>query len=56
MFGEGAVHDTGHGCAFQISVAYWAMVRSLENFPDPAMFKIALPAQALGSAYNSTSR
>ena len=56
MFEEGAVHDTGQGCTFQISVAYWAMVRSLENFPEPATFKIALPAQALGSPYKSTRR
>ncbi len=46
---EGAVHNTGHRCTFQISLAYWAMVRSLENFPEPATFKIALLAQALGS-------
>ena len=32
------------------------MVRSLENFPEAAMFRIALLAQALGSPYNSTSR
>ena len=30
------------------------MVRSLENFPEPATFKIALRAQASRSAYNST--
>ena len=47
----GVVHDTGHGCTFQISAAYSAMVRSLENFPEAATFKIALLAQALGSPY-----
>ena len=32
-----------------------AMVRSLENFPEPATFKIALRAQASPSAYSSHS-
>ena len=32
----------------QISAAYSAMVRSLENFPEPATFKIALRAQSSG--------
>ena len=35
--------------------AYSAMVRSLENLPEPATFKIALRAQASGSAYSSLS-
>ena len=39
-----------------MSAAYSAMVRSLENFPEPATFKIALRAQASGSAYSSHSR
>src|SRR5262249_39513983 len=30
---------TGHGLASQISAAYSAMVRSLENFPEAATFK-----------------
>jgi hypothetical protein len=34
-------YDTGHGFAFQMPVAYSAIVRSLENFPEPATFKIA---------------
>ena len=42
----GVVHYAGHGCAFQISFAYSAMVRSLENLPDAAMFRIALRVQA----------
>ena len=37
-------------------VAYRAIVRSLENFPEPATFKIALRAHALRSAYNAVSR
>ena len=48
-------YGTGHGLAFQISAAYWAIVRSLENFPDPAIFKIALRAHASSSACNSQS-
>ena len=34
--------ETGHAFAFQMSAAYSAIVRSLENFPEPATFKIAL--------------
>ena len=49
-------HGTGHGFTFQMSAAYSAMVRSLENFPEPATFRIALRAQASGSAYKSQSR
>lgn len=36
------LHGTGHGCTFQMSFAYSAMVRSLENRPEAAMFRIAL--------------
>jgi hypothetical protein len=43
-------YRTGHGFAFQISEAYSAMVRSLENFPEQATFTIALRAQPSGSA------
>jgi len=42
-------YSTGHGFAFQMSDAYSAMVRSLENFPEWAMFRIALRAHASGS-------
>jgi hypothetical protein len=28
-----ASYGTGHGFSFQISAAYWAMVRLLEEFP-----------------------
>jgi hypothetical protein len=41
----GLCYRTGHGFAFQISEAYSAMVRSLENFPEQATFTIALRAQ-----------
>ena len=42
-------YGTGQGSAFQICDAYSAMVRSLENFPEPAMFKIAFRAQPHGT-------
>ncbi len=37
---------TGQGFAPQISAAYWAMVRSLENFPEPATLRTALRVHA----------
>ncbi len=49
-------YDTGHGFTLQMSAAYWAIVRSLENFPEAATFRIALRAQPSGSRYNSLSR
>lgn len=36
--------DTSSLC--QISMAYWAIVWSLENFREPATFRMALRAQA----------
>jgi hypothetical protein len=33
--------DTGDGLAFQMEAADSAMVRPLENLPDPATFKMA---------------
>jgi hypothetical protein len=33
-------YRTGHGRTRQISAAYSEIVRSLENFPDPAMFSM----------------
>ena len=48
-----AFYGTGHGFAFQMSAAYSAIVRSLENFPEPATFRMALRAQASASAYSS---
>src|SRR5262245_8801643 len=45
-------HGTGHAFTCQMSDAYSAIVRSLENLPEPATFRIALRAQAPGSAYS----
>ena len=45
-------HATGHGFRCQMSAAYSAIVRSLENFPELATLRMAFRAQALGSAYN----
>ena len=42
-------YGTGHGFTSQIRVAYSVIVRSLENFPEPATFKIALRPQVSGS-------
>ena len=50
-----STHSIGHGLTLQISLAYSEMVRSLENFPEAATFKIALRVQPSESAYNSTS-
>ena len=44
------VYGTGQGFASQISAAYSAMVRSLENFPELAMFRMALRVHSCGSA------
>src|SRR5262252_6617199 len=51
-----ASYDTGHGSAFQMPAAYSAMVRSLENFPEPAIFKMAFRAQASPSWYSALTR
>src|SRR4030095_2442506 len=48
--------ETGHAFAFQMSAAYSAIVRSLENFPEPATFRIALRDHPAESAYMSHSR
>lgn len=45
-----AVFGTAHASRFQISVAYSAMVWSLENFPALATFKIVFWAHAPGFA------
>src|SRR5215467_10073846 len=52
---RGLHHDTTHGLACQMSAAYSAIVRSLENFPELATFRMALRAQASGSAYSAQS-
>ncbi len=51
-----SVYFTTQGLAFQISAAYSLMVRSLENFPDPATLRMALRAQPSGSAYSTPRR
>ena len=51
-----SAYVTGQGFAFQISVAYCAIVRSLENLPEPATLRIALRAHPSRSAYSSQSR
>jgi hypothetical protein len=43
-------YGTGHGFTPQISLAYSAIVRSLENFPDAATFRMAFRAHFSGSA------
>src|SRR5262249_7343688 len=48
--------STGQGVAFQIPVAYSAIVRSLENFPEHATLIMDLRANASGSAYSSPTR
>src|SRR5215475_1286184 len=49
----GLHHDTGHGFTCQMSAAYSAIVRSLENFPELATFRMALRVQASGSVYSA---
>lgn len=45
-FGGGIL--TSDGSTSQISQAYSAMVRSLENFPEAAMFLITILVHSLG--------
>src|SRR5215831_17449770 len=49
-------HDTEQGFTCQMSDAYSAIVRSLENFPEPATLRMALRAHAAGSAYSAPRR
>src|SRR5258705_3902743 len=49
-------HDTAHGLTCQMSAAYSEIVRSLETFPDPATFRMAVRAHAAGSAYSARRR
>ncbi len=49
-FGRLPCHSTGQGAASQMSAAYSAIVRSLENLPEQATLRIALRAQASASA------
>src|SRR5579863_5911233 len=53
---RGLGQGIGHGSAFQISAAYSAIVRSLENLPEAATLTIALRAQASGVRYSSLTR
>ena len=53
---RGLHHEIGHDLRCQMSAAYSAIVRSLENFPEPATLRMALRAQALGSAYSALRR
>jgi len=54
--GSARLQGTGQGSAFQISAAYWSMVRSLEKLPDEPTLIIALRAQASGSLNNWPTR
>lgn len=45
---SGAGRGWREGSTPQISRAYWAMVRSLENLPDVAMFRITIRVHSLG--------
>src|SRR5215471_21221730 len=48
-------HDTGQGLTCQMSAAYSAIVRSLENLPELATFRMAVRAHASGFAYRAHS-
>jgi hypothetical protein len=56
VIGSASSHDTGQGAAPQMPAPYSAMVRSLENLPEPAALRIARRAYASGSAYSSQRR
>jgi hypothetical protein len=49
-------YRTGHGRTRQISAAYSEIVRSLENFPDPAVFSMLMRVQSSCSPCVSISR
>lgn len=48
MASSGAGRRWREGSTPQISRAYWAMVRSLENLPEVAMFRITIRVHSLG--------
>ena len=48
-------HGTGQGRTFQISAAYSAMDRSLENLPDAPTFKIVFRVHSSGLTYNAAT-
>jgi hypothetical protein len=45
-----AIHSTGQGSRLQIWLEYSVMVRSLENLPEPATFRMAIRAHSSGFA------
>ena len=49
--GEGMPYSTGQGMMCQISLAYSAMVRSVLNLPELAMFIRHMRDQRAGSSY-----
>src|SRR5262249_722742 len=51
----GVHQEARDGLGWQMSAAYSAIVRSLENFPELATFRMALRAQASGTAYSAQS-
>ena len=48
IISSGAGRGWREGSTPQISRAYWAMVRSLENLPEVAMFRITIRVHSLG--------
>lgn len=48
MASSGAGRRLREGSMPQISRAYWAMVLSLENLPEVAMFRITILVHSLG--------
>src|SRR5262249_51800995 len=53
---DALLYDTGAGRAPQMSAAYSAMVRALENLPEQATLMTALRAQPSRSAYSAPTR
>lgn len=53
MLSSGAGRRLREGSTPQISRAYWAMVLSLENLPDVAMFRITIRVHSLGFLYKA---
>ena len=51
-----APYGTGHGSTFQMSAAYSAIVRSLENLPEQATLRSARRDQASGSTKSASIR
>lgn len=49
-------YGTRHSCIFHISLAYWAIVRSLLNFPLPAVLNIDIFSHNCRSLQNTYVR